>query len=244
MTDSWRQNGAGVRLSGAEAAELSRQIAGLAQAGLPLAHGLVALGEELPRGRLRRSMNDLAATLESGATLDQALQIQKNRIPPHLRGLVIAGLRSGRLGDVLSRFSEYTGVGTELKRRLWLNLAYPILTVCTAMALFFFVCVILVGQFDAIYRDFSIPLPRMTIALISIGAGGQHGLGPGGDRHRCSRMRLAGGRIFSDRRPCGAAWRDGCRLWVASGGRRRSPSSAICWPCSWKASCRCPKPSG
>ena len=169
MTDSWRPNGASDRLNGAEAAELSRQIAGLAQAGLPLANGLVALGEELPRGRLRRSMNALAATLESGATLDQAVQIQKNRIPPHLRGLVIAGLRSGRLGDVLSRFSEYTGVGTELKRRLWLNLAYPVLTVCMAMALFFFVCVILVGQFDAIYRDFGIPLPRITIVLVSIG---------------------------------------------------------------------------
>ena len=74
MSDSWGQNGPGGRLSGAEAAELSRQIAGLASAGLPLAHGLIALGEELPRGRLRRSMNELARTLESGVTLDQALE--------------------------------------------------------------------------------------------------------------------------------------------------------------------------
>jgi type II secretory pathway component PulF len=116
----------------------------------------------------RRSMNELAATLESGATLEEAVQIQNRRIPPHLRGLVIAGLRSGRLGDILSRFSEYVSVGTELKRRLWLNLAYPLLTVVMAMALFFFVCVILVGQFDAIYRDFNVPLPRLTIVMLSI----------------------------------------------------------------------------
>jgi type II secretory pathway component PulF len=168
MSDPSRQNGAGGRLNGPEVAELSRQIAGLASAGLPLAHGLVALGEELPRGRLRRSMNELAGTLQSGVTLDQALEQQRDRIPPHLRGLVIAGLRSGRLGDILSRFSEYVAVGTELERRLWLSLAYPILTVCTALALLFFVCVIVVGQFEAIYRDFGIPLPRITIALISI----------------------------------------------------------------------------
>jgi type II secretory pathway component PulF len=168
MADSWGPNGANDRLSGPEAAELSRQIAGLAQAGLPLANGLVALGEELPRGRLRRSMYELAATLQSGATLDQAVQIQNKRIPPHLRGLVIAGLRSGRLGDILSRFSEYVGVGTELKRRLWLSLAYPVLTVGMALALFFLVCVILVGQFDVIYRGFNIPLPRLTMVLISI----------------------------------------------------------------------------
>ncbi len=168
MPDSWGQNGPGGRLSGADSAELSRQIAGLASAGLPMAHGLIALGEELPRGRLRRSMNELARTLESGVTLDQALEEQRNTIPPHLRGLVIAGLRSGRLGDILSRFSQYVSVGTELKRRLWLSLAYPILTVCTAFALFSFVCVILVSQFESIYRDFNIPLPRMTLALISV----------------------------------------------------------------------------
>jgi general secretion pathway protein F len=169
MSDSWQANGAGGGLTGADAAELSRQIAGLAQAGLPLASGLVALGEELPRGRLRRSMNELALSLESGVTLDQAVLDQGQRIPAHLRGLVIAGLRSGRLGDVLSRFSEYVGVGTELKRRLWLNLAYPILTVCVAMALFFFVCVVLVGQFEAIYLDFNIPLPGITLALLFLG---------------------------------------------------------------------------
>ena len=166
--DALGQNGAGGKLSGAETAELSRQIAGLTGAGLPLAHGLQALGEELPRGRLRRSMNELAATLESGATLDEALHEQKDRIPPHLRGLVIAGLKSGRLGDTLSRFSEYVAIGTELERRLWLNLAYPILTVGAAMSLFCFVCVILVSRFEAIYKDFNIPLPGMTIALITI----------------------------------------------------------------------------
>lgn len=166
--DSAGQGGAGGKLSGAEAAELSRQLAGLTAAGLPLASGLVALGEELPHGRLRRSMNELAATLESGVALDEALDQQKNRIPPHLRGLVIAGLKSGRLGDTLSRFSEYVAIGTELERRLWLNLAYPILTVGTAVALFFFVCLILVDRFRAIYQDFNIPLPGMTIALIGI----------------------------------------------------------------------------
>jgi general secretion pathway protein F len=169
MADSWGPNGTWGGLSGAETAELSGQIANLAGAGLPLASGLAALGEELPRGRLRQSMNELAATLETGVPLDRALEIHGARIPPHLRGLVTAGLRSGRLGDVLNRFSQYVGVGTELKRRLWLSLAYPILTVCFASALFFLVSVVLVGQFESIYRDFAIPLPAVTIAILFVG---------------------------------------------------------------------------
>ena len=113
-------------------------------------------------------MNRLASALESGVTIDQALEGQKKSIPPHLRGLVIAGLRSGRLGDILSRFSQYVGIGTELKRRLWLSLAYPILTVCMAFALFLFVCMVMVGQFDSIYQGFNIPLPRLTLALLIV----------------------------------------------------------------------------
>jgi general secretion pathway protein F len=166
MAEATDRNGAGGRLTGAEAAELSRQISGLTGAGLPLASGLIALGAELPRGRLRQSMNDLAHTLESGVPLEQAVEAKHDQIPPHLRGLVIAGVRSGELGAILSRFTRYTAVGAELKRALWISLAYPALTVAFATGLFVLVCTVLVGQFEAVYKDFNIPLPSLTIALL------------------------------------------------------------------------------
>jgi type II secretory pathway component PulF len=156
------------RLTTGEAAELSTRIADLTGAGLPLSQGLRALGAELPRGRLRRSMNELAQTLEMGVPLDQAVEAEGKRVPPHLRGLVVAGMRTGRLGDLLSRFSAFSQIGTELKRALWLSLAYPALTVTVASALFIFVCVVLITQFEAIYADFGIPLPGITVALIAI----------------------------------------------------------------------------
>jgi type II secretory pathway component PulF len=162
MPDSWNPNGAGGRLSGAEAAELSRQLAGLTRASLPLAPGLHALGEELPAGRLRQSMEELANTLEQGVSLDKAVEEQKDRIPPHLRGLVIAGVRSGELGEILGRFSRYVNIGTELKRRLWLSLAYPALTASLTFVLFVFLSVGVVRQFEFIYKDFNIPLPFLT----------------------------------------------------------------------------------
>ena len=124
---------AGGGLSGAEALELSAQLAGLARAGLPLAPSLAALAEELPRGRLRRSMRDLARGLEAGQPLGEAVEGQEGRIPPHLRGLVAAGVRSGRLGEVLGEFSQYATIGVELRRRLWLNLAYPVLSLLVTL---------------------------------------------------------------------------------------------------------------
>jgi type II secretory pathway component PulF len=168
MSERSGSNGAGGSLSGAEAAELSGHLAGLARARLPMASGLAALAEELPRGRLRRSINELADRLESGMSLTEAIEDQGGRIPPHLRGLVIAGARSHRLGDILSQFSGYVSIGAELKRRLWLTLAYPAVSMGIAILIFSFVSALVVPQFESIFRDFGMQLPRATIAILEV----------------------------------------------------------------------------
>jgi type II secretory pathway component PulF len=173
MTEKSGMNGegSGGGLSGPEAFELSEQLSRLARAGLPLGPSLAAMAEELPGGRLRRSMRYLARGLESGQLLDEAVEGRGGGIPPHLRGLMMAGIRSGRLGEVLGEFSEYTSVGIELRRRLWLNLAYPILTVAIMLGVFAFVSIAVVPQFESIFRDFGVPLPRVTHVVFAMSAG-------------------------------------------------------------------------
>ncbi len=153
-------------MSGADAAELSRQIASVTRSGLPIEQGLAALAAELPGGSLRRSIEDLATKLQGGMPLADAVKTRDDSIPPHLRGLLLAGIGSGELGELLDRFYEYLNIGVDLKRKLWLALAYPALTVTAALALLVFVCMFLVGQFETIYRDFGIPLPGITVALL------------------------------------------------------------------------------
>jgi general secretion pathway protein F len=169
MSSSPGINGQGAgRLNGDESLELTAQLSGLARAGMPLASSLAALAEELPRGRLRRAMADLARGLEEGRPLGEAIADQGGRIPPQLRGLVAAGARSGRLGEVLGEFSQYATIGVDLRRRLRLNLAYPALSLLVTVAVFAFVGIVVVPQFEAIFRDFGIPLPGMTILLIEL----------------------------------------------------------------------------
>jgi type II secretory pathway component PulF len=59
-------------------------------------------------------------------------------------------------------------VGTELKRRLWLSLAYPVLSITVALAIFLFVHVVVVAMFETIFRDFGIALPRLTVAMLFV----------------------------------------------------------------------------
>ena len=146
MSDRVKEGEARGRLTAEETARLTDQVAGLAKAGLPLGPGLLALAEELPHGRFRTSLVELAESLDRGESLDAAMDEQKDRIPPHLRGLVLGGIRSGRLGDILGRFSGYMSIGTELARKLWLSLAYPILSISWPWRFFLFVHVVLVAH--------------------------------------------------------------------------------------------------
>jgi type II secretory pathway component PulF len=166
MADSWATRNNGGSLSAPEAGELARQIASLSGSSFPLSAGLAAASEELPRGRLRRSMSELASALEAGMPLDQAIANQEKRIPSHIRKLVGTAIQSGRLGDVLTRFSGYTGLGVDLKRRLSLAMAYPVLLMTVALGLFLFVTGFVAAQFEQIFKDFAIPLPALTIFVL------------------------------------------------------------------------------
>src|SRR5262249_14711601 len=137
-------------------------------AGLALAPGLKALGEELPSGPMKRVLGGVAWELDLGHSLDEAVAAQRGRVPEHLRGLVLAGVRAGRLGGGRGRYVPYERVGADLKRRIWINLAYPLmLLTCLALALII-VSQVVVRVYESIFRDFGIDLPWITKALVRV----------------------------------------------------------------------------
>src|SRR4051812_38592603 len=95
------------KLSEEDLITLNEEIAGMARAGLPLDQGLTALAREMGRGRLQAVTRQLADDLRAGLTLPQALQKQQGRIPSFYAALLAAGIRSGRIGDVLGTLTLY-----------------------------------------------------------------------------------------------------------------------------------------
>ncbi len=150
------------RLSAEESAELSARLAALTQSGLPLEGGLYALAEEVGRPRLARVLCNLAERLERGEALETAIAAQGSRLPAHLRGLIVAGVRSGRLPMVLDQFVTLTRRQQDLRRRVLLALAYPALLL-GIMAAILVLCHLLGSkQFEGVFRDFNTKLPALT----------------------------------------------------------------------------------
>ena len=104
-------------LSAEGSAELAARVAALAQAGLPLEGGLRALADEVGRPRLALVLRNLATRLDAGESLEAAMAAQGSRLPPHLRGLIVAGVRSGRLPKVLDEFAALSRSRQDLRRR-------------------------------------------------------------------------------------------------------------------------------
>ena len=151
-----------MRLSAAEAAELAAGVAELAKAGLPLPAGLRALAEEWPTRRLRSVLLDLADRVEQGVSLEDALGAIGGRLPVHLQGLITAGIRSGHLAEALEQFVDLERTQHELRRQVWLNLAYPTFLMIAVSLLSILVYLYIMPQFSKIFLDFKTDLPQIT----------------------------------------------------------------------------------
>ena len=167
-------------LSAREGWLLGQEIASLAQASLPLAEGLRVAAAETPSRRLADAMRSLAAKLERGAALDEALQQYATRLPKHFLALVAAGLRTGTLTSVLQDFVEQQRRSDDEWHAVRRALAYPLVILVFAAMLFVFVTVWIVPQVVLVLMEFAVELPMSTrlmfwlsregLAWIAVGA--------------------------------------------------------------------------
>ncbi|MEN6407142.1 MAG: type II secretion system F family protein [Thermoguttaceae bacterium] len=154
------------KLSPDEAAEFAARVAELAKVGVPLGVGLRTMAAELPRRRLSNVFRAMADRVDAGDDLLAVLQSQGSRLPPHLCGLIMAGVRSGRLAEVLEQYAALQNDQIELRRRVAIALAYPFILLLTTTALVAFFGGIIAPSFSKIFRDFGTALPVITRVAI------------------------------------------------------------------------------
>ena len=147
---------------------LNDEIAAMARAGLPLDQGLSALAQEMGRGKLRRVTAQLAADLRAGHTLAEALQRQGNRLPPYYAGLVEAGVRSGRVAEVLATLTTYARSLANLRATIVDAALYPAVVMAFAVAILVVVLGFLMPQFGTIFKEFNMRLPLATEGLLAV----------------------------------------------------------------------------
>lgn len=157
-------------LSGSQLAILTRQLATLVRAGLPIDEALGALSEQDENDRQRALTVALRARVMEGATLAQAMSAFPDSFPEIFRATVAAGEQSGHLETVLAKLADYAEARDALKQKLLAALTYPLLLTVVAMAVVAGLLAWVVPQIVGVFQNMQQALPLATRALMAISA--------------------------------------------------------------------------
>jgi type IV pilus assembly protein PilC len=89
--------------------------------------------------------------------------------PPIYVTSVLAGEKSGALGEVLDRFIHYQKLALAVRKKLLLSLVYPCVLIVLVICLMVFLVTFVVPKFAELYNSMSAKLPMATEILIMVG---------------------------------------------------------------------------
>ncbi|HLX02661.1 MAG TPA: type II secretion system inner membrane protein GspF [Trinickia sp.] len=158
----------GRKLSQREQAILTRQLASLLVAGLPLDEALAVLTDQAERDYIRELMAAIRAEVLGGHSLANALTQHPKDFPDIYRALVAAGEHTGRLGLVLSRLADYIEQRNALKQKIVLAFTYPTIVTIIAFGIVTFLLSYVVPQVVNVFASTKQKLPILTVLMMAL----------------------------------------------------------------------------
>ncbi|MEN5016774.1 type II secretion system inner membrane protein GspF [Erwinia sp. Eh17-17] len=155
-------------LSAAECTLLTRQLATLVSAALPLEQALLALENQTTRPAGRTMLHAIRQKVLEGAALADAVALWPAIFPPLYQAMIAAGETSGRLGSVLEQLADYSEKTQNIKSKLTQALIYPLLLTLVALGVIALLLLTVVPTVVEQFVHMKQVLPLSTRLLMSI----------------------------------------------------------------------------
>ncbi len=151
-----------------DVAIMTRQLATLVRAKIPLFEALTALIDQVEKDGLRRALTNIRDQVREGVAFADALQ-EHPKIFPHMYvNMVRAGEASGTLEEVLSRLTGFMEGQAKLKSKVTSALAYPVLMLIIAVLMISVLMASVVPKVVGIFKSMDKALPWYTDLLIMV----------------------------------------------------------------------------
>lgn len=154
-------------ISSAELALITRQLASLAQSGMPLEESLLAVSQQNDNPRTKSILLGVRAKVMEGYTLADGLGDFPQAFPELYRATVAAGEQSGHLDIVLERLADYTESKQVLRQNITNAMVYPIALIVMAIGIIGFMLATVVPKIVGVFQNASAELPGLTRGLIA-----------------------------------------------------------------------------
>jgi len=172
MATRTREQGGGLgfgrNLSARDLALVTRQLATLVQAALPIEEALGAAAAQSTTPRIQAMLLAVRAKVLEGHTLADALKEFPGAFPDLYRATVSAGEHAGHLGPVLEQLADYTEQRQQSKQKIQLALLYPVILMITSLIIVGFLLGFVVPDVVRVFVDSGQTLPALTRGLIAV----------------------------------------------------------------------------
>jgi len=154
-------------ISAADLSLITRQIATLIHAGLPVEEALRGVARQSEKQRISTMVLAIRAKVVEGHTLAYALEQFPGSFPDLYRATVAAGEKSGHLDIVLEELADYTERRYDLLRTIRGALIYPVILVLFSLAIVTVLLTVAVPKIVSVFERNHQDLPWITDLLIA-----------------------------------------------------------------------------
>jgi general secretion pathway protein F len=145
----------------------TRQLATMARSGSALDKSLQIVSSQTEQVGMKKVVAALRARVQEGQALAAALADFPGIFPDYYRATVAAGESSGRLDHVLVRLADYVEFKQQLRQKVVLALAYPVLLSTVALLVVIGLLAYVVPQVVTVFQNLHQELPLLTRILIT-----------------------------------------------------------------------------
>jgi general secretion pathway protein F len=157
------------RVKTKELAHMTRQLATLMGANIPLVDALSALQDQIENPILKKSISQVKEKVVEGKRLADALRAFPKIYDDLYVYMVQAGEASGALEAVLNRLADFTEYQAMLKGKVMGAMMYPIIMALVGMGLMFYLLISVVPKIVTIFEDADavLPIPTQIVMALS-----------------------------------------------------------------------------
>lgn len=154
----------------------SQELLALLDAGLALVEALETLAEKEDRPSVKKTLQQIIASLYEGNSLSTAMEQAHAGFPPLYIATVRASEKTGALSEALSRYVTYQNQMDRVKRHVISATIYPALLAFVGGLVTIFMMAYVVPRFSRIYAEMGGDIPLLSRLLMQWGQFlGEHG---------------------------------------------------------------------
>jgi type IV pilus assembly protein PilC len=159
------------RVRPSELSLMTRQLAALLRAGVPLLQSLDMLSRSLPSLTLTEVMQQVHHDVASGVALHEALAKHPAQFSGLYISMVQAGESAGILDTMIERLAHTLEKNDALHSRVRSALMYPMAVMGVAIAVLVLILVFVVPVFEDVFKSFGADLPWATQLVVALSEG-------------------------------------------------------------------------